>query len=211
MYLKKIIAVTFLAFLFINPGFLHAGKQTKCTAKRQHTKFADFGKSAMPLTALGVSLLKKDWLGAVISQGLAHGLYVTNRKFEHKIDKRRPCGCKGAFPSGHMIMYATSSSYLHYRYGWQYGLPAYVATAAFSYDRVRNKAHSWGDMLGTFAISNILTYIITPRLNEEVEYLPNFDEKKNKRIKLRATKGMEIIPVLQTSSGAHKLGVTFRY
>lgn len=211
MNLTKVIAATFLGLLCLHPASLYGGKPTKCRAKRQHTKFADFGKTAFPLTAFGVSVFKQDWLGAVISQVLAHGLYVTNRKFEHKIDKRRPCGCKGAFPSGHMIMYATSSSYLHYRYGWQYGLPAYIATAALSYDRVRNKAHSWGDMLGTFTIANVLTYVITPRLNEEVEYLPNFDNKKNKRIKLRATQGMEVIPVLQTSSGGHKLGVTFRY
>jgi hypothetical protein len=165
-------------------SFLYAAKSQNCTAKRQHTRVADFGKTAMPIAALGISLIKTDWLGAALSQALAHGLYVANGKFEHKIDKKRPCGCSGAFPSGHMIMYASSASYLHYRYGWQYGLPAYVATLGFSYDRVRNKAHSWGDMLGTFAIVNLITYIVTPRFNCEVEYLPPFcseDEKKDKK------------------------------
>jgi membrane-associated phospholipid phosphatase len=170
-----------LCFILIRPFESFAAKSPNCTAKRQHTKVADFGKTAMPLTALGISVIKFDWLGAVLSQVLAHGLYLTNGKFEHKIDKKRPCGCSGAFPSGHMIMYASSSSYLHYRYGWQYGLPAYLATIGFSYDRVRNKAHSWGDMLGTFAIVNVITYIVTPRFDCDVEYLPSFDDDDEKK------------------------------
>jgi len=144
-----------------------AAKPEGCTAKRDDTKLADFGKSAMPIAALTISLAKKDWLGAALSQALAHGLYPLNDKLESKIGKKRPCGCNGAFPSGHMIMYASSSSYLHYRYGWEYGLPAYVATIVFAADRVNNKAHSWGDMIGTFAIVNIFTYLVTPKYVEE--------------------------------------------
>jgi membrane-associated phospholipid phosphatase len=161
----------------------YAARSSVCTAKRQHTRVADFGKMAMPLVALGVSVYKFDWLGAGLSQVLAHGLYATNSKLERKIGKKRPCGCDGAFPSGHMIMYSSSASYLHYRYGWQYGLPAYIAALGFSYDRVRNKAHSWGDMLGTAAIVNLIAYVVTPRFNEDVEYLPCFGEENEKTSK----------------------------
>lgn len=143
-----------------------------CTKKREHTRVADFGKRAMPLAALGVSLVKTDWWGAVGSQVAIHSIYGLNRALEDKIHKKRPCGCDGAFPSGHMIMYASSASYLHYRYGWQYGFPAYVAAFGFAYDRVDNKAHGWDDMIGTFAIINVLAYFITPRYTPDVEYLP---------------------------------------
>jgi hypothetical protein len=171
---KRILLFVLIFSLILQTGPADSARSSHCTAKRNHTRIADFGKTAMPLTALGISLIKFDWLGAAISQVLAHGLYLTNGKFEHKIGKRRPCGCSGAFPSGHMIMFASSASYLHYRYGWQYGLPAYIAALGFSYDRVRNRAHSWGDMLGTAAIVNIITYIVTPRFSCDVEYLPSF-------------------------------------
>lgn len=148
-------------------GDASAGKPAGCKAKRDNTKLADFGKTAMPLAALGVSLLKEDWFGAVFSQVLANGLYPLNNASEGWINKKRPCGCRGSFPSGHMIMYAASSSYLHYRYSFEYGLPAYIATVIFAADRVNNKAHDWGDMLGTFAIVNVFTYFITPQFKQE--------------------------------------------
>jgi membrane-associated phospholipid phosphatase len=182
MKFKRILFVI-LSLLLSMPNPTFAKRSANCTAKKSSTKVADFGKTAMPLTALGISLIKLDWLGAALSQVLAQGLYMTNSKFEHRIGKKRPCGCSGAFPSGHMIMYASSSSYLHYRYGWQYGLPAYLATIGFSVDRVNNKAHSWGDMLGTFAIVNLVTYIVTPRFDCDVEYLPSFcDEDDNEPV-----------------------------
>lgn len=188
---KRILFLICLLGLIVKPSPADSARSPVCTAKRQHTRVADFGKTAMPLTALGISLIKFDWFGAALSQVLAHGLYLTNGKFEHKIDKKRPCGCTGAFPSGHMIMYASSASYLHYRYGWQYGLPAYVAAFGFSYDRVRNKAHSWGDMLGTFAIVNVITFIVTPRFNDEVEYLPCFCDEEKPKINKREEPTME--------------------
>ncbi len=163
------VRITVLALMvgLVAIGAAVAERPPGCKAKRDDTKLADFGKTAMPLAALGVSLLKEDWYGAVFSQVLAHGLYPLNDKFERKIGKRRPCGCDGAFPSGHMIIYAASSSYLHYRYSWEYGVPAYIATAIFAADRVNNKAHSWGDMLGTFAIVNLFTYLVTPQYRKE--------------------------------------------
>lgn len=160
--LSTVIALT----LSLSSGAL-AVPSAVCTAKSDRTEFADFGKTAMPLVALGVSLLKEDWYGAIFSEVWVNALYPLNNKFEHKIGKKRPCGCSGAFPSGHMIVYAASSSYLHYRYGWEYGVPAYIATIAFAADRVNNKAHSWGDMLGTFAIINIMTYFVTPQYTKE--------------------------------------------
>lgn len=160
--------------------------QKKCNRSGRDSKFANFGKTAMPIATLGVNAFHLDWLGAIISQGMTHGLYAIGRESENKIGKRRPCGCNGAFPSGHMIVYGVNASFLHYRYGWQYGLPAYAMTIAFSVDRVRHKAHSWGDMIGTFAITNAIMYLITPRFTEDVKYLPDFSSEEKVTPKLKA-------------------------
>jgi membrane-associated phospholipid phosphatase len=42
------------------------------------------------------------------------------------VDRERPDGGGLSFPSGH----TSGASYLHYRYGWKYGLPTYLAEAA---------------------------------------------------------------------------------
>lgn len=205
--MKKICFVFFISLFFTNTVL--AVLPVGCTAKREHTKLADFGKGAMPAAAFVVSVYKRDWMGAAISQALAHGLYPLNRMYQHKIHKKRPCGCDGAFPSGHMIMYAASSSYLHYRYGWRYGIPAYVATVVFAADRVNNKAHSWIDMLGTFAIINLFTYFVTPEysikkvivppeiagLEDDIKYLSYIEERKP-----------QIYPSIQTVNKGIMLG-----
>lgn len=159
-----------LSLILMTESF--AGRSPNCTSNGRQSKIADFGKKAMPLGALAVAAVKLDWYGALMSQVLSSGLYGLNKPLEKKINKKRPCGCNGAFPSGHMIMYASSSSLLYYRYGWQYGLPAYALTIGFAADRVKNKAHSWGDMLGTFALVNAITWLVIPKFTPEVEYLP---------------------------------------
>lgn len=159
--MRKIL--TAILLILFSSSAVAAKKSSGCTAKRSETKVANFGKSYMPFAPLAVGLIKKDWIGAALSQAYIHGTYPLNKKLERVFNTKRPCGCRGSFPSGHMIIYATSSSFLHYRYGWEYGVPAYVATAIFAADRVKNKAHRWSDMLGTFAAFNILTYLITPK------------------------------------------------
>ena len=152
----------------------NAERSPTCSRNGRESKIADFGKKAMPIGALAVSAIKLDLVGAIMSQVLSSGLYALNKPLEKKIHKKRPCGCSGAFPSGHMIMYASSASLLHYRYGWQYGLPAYAIAIGFAADRVKNKAHSWWDMLGTAAAVNAIVYLVTPRFTPDVEYLPFF-------------------------------------
>lgn len=192
-----------------------------CKRNGKESKIADFGKKAMPIGALAVAAVKLDWVGAIMSQVLSSGLYGLNKPLEKKIDKKRPCGCSGAFPSGHMIMYASSASLLHYRYGWQYGLPAYAIAIGFAADRVKNKAHSWWDMLGTAAAVNAIVYLVTPRFTPDVEYLPSFlwedscdtsecspDTNKpllvkpSLRLIKREKSGTQIIPLLHANTKA---------
>lgn len=220
MMLKKINF--FLLCFFFTPLVISEPVEARpptCKAKGKDSKVADAGKKIMPAAASLVSLLKKDWLGAVYVQVIAEGLYAINHPLEKKINKKRPCGCNGAFPSGHMIMYSSSASFLHYRYGWQYGLPAYLIMLGFSYDRVRCKAHTWGDMIGTAAIVNLITYIITPRYTPDVEYLPpcfSFSCPEEGSLREKALRERNkspynhIIPVVQARKGQYTVGLVMR-
>lgn len=192
-----------------------------CNAPRSKTKLADFGKTAMPIPAYAISLYKQDWVGVAVSAALINGLYALNNPLEKKFHKKRPCGCQGSFPSGHMVMYASSASYLHYRYGWQYGFPAYVASFIFAADRVRNKAHGWEDMIGTFLAVNLISYIVVPRFNDEVEYLPPSwleDRKKEKEAQKNLVhrlttyeKRLEPLPIATASKDSVVLGLTMKF
>jgi len=159
-----------LAVVFLADSCLGA-RRSDCTG-RKDTPFADAGKSVFPFIVLGVSLFKQDYKGAIWSQALIHGAYSLNNPIEKKVDKRRPCGCKGSFPSGHMVAMSASAAYLHGRYGLEYGLPLYMGSFILSIDRVRGKAHSWEDMIGTAIITSALVYVLTPAYFEEMSFVP---------------------------------------
>lgn len=53
------------------------------------------------------------------------------------------------------------SSYLWGRYGWQYGLPAFMATQFVSYSRIQAKKHHWYDTLASSAIAAGYGYALT--------------------------------------------------
>ena len=188
---------------------------------RKHTRFADFGKTAMPITTYGIAAIHGDWLGLGISAVLINGLYALNNPLEKKIHKERPCGCDGSFPSGHMIMYASSASFLHYRYGWQYGFPAYIASFVFAADRVNNKAHDWDDMVGTFLIVNLISYLVVPRFNDEVEYLPpswiTYRQKEKKYREMRYHQltryehKLDLLPFGMASKNSFILGFSMKF
>ncbi len=167
----KILRMSLVVLLFAmasvngNPAF------SNCNG-RKSSPFSDAGKSVFPFIALGFSLLKQDYKGAAISQALIHGAYALNNPIEKKLDKKRPCGCSGSFPSGHMVAMSASAAYMHGRYGLEYGLPLYMGSFILSIDRVRGKAHTWGDMAGTFAITSVIIYTLTPAYFEESGIIP---------------------------------------
>jgi membrane-associated phospholipid phosphatase len=50
---------------------------------------------------------------------------------------------------------------LYKRYGWQYGVPAYVITVYVAYDRVRSNDHYPIDVVAGAAIAFLSSYIFT--------------------------------------------------
>lgn len=144
---------------------LQADLKPTCTGNPK-TKVANFGKTAMPLVALGVALIKQDYWGALQSQIMYHGFYFLGSKLSKAINKKRPCGCGRAFPSGHVIAYATPSVFMHKRYGLKYGVPMYIASAIFAYDRHKGKSHSIFDLVATFAIAGGATWFLTKPFKE---------------------------------------------
>ena len=117
---------------------------------------------AEPLIAGGISVYEDDWVGVqqlIVETGLTVG---TALALKQVVRERRPDGSDfSSFPSNTTALAASGSSYLWGRYGWEYGVPALLATGFVGYSRVQARQHHWYDTLASEAISAGYGFIVT--------------------------------------------------
>ena len=107
---------------------------------------------ATPVFCLATTLLKKDYQGTkqlAFSAVMAVG---TSYILKHTIRKKRP---DGSDPSGHATVTFQGASFLQRRYGWKFGVPAYLLSIYVAWGR------TWWDILGGAAIGIGSSYIFT--------------------------------------------------
>ncbi len=117
---------------------------------------------ALPLVAGGISYFKHDTMG--LAQLTVETVFTVGTAYALKniVRERRPDGSDyQSFPSDTTALAASGSSYLWGRYGWQYGLPAFLATQFVSYSRIQAKKHHWYDTLASSAIAAGYGYALT--------------------------------------------------
>ena len=122
---------------------------------------------AMPILAGGISLYKNDWSGAAqltVVTGLTVGTALILKQLVH--EQRPDHSDFQSFPSDTTALAASASSYLWGRYGWEYGLPAFVMTQFVSYSRIQAKKHHWYDTLASSALAAGYGYLITTPFQE---------------------------------------------
>lgn len=113
-------------------------------------------------TALAVAIAKHDTQG-LKQLGLSTATcLVVNYGLELCIKKDRPDGTgHHAFPSTHTAVAFNGSTYLMKRYGWKWGVPAYVVSSFVAWGRVHTNRHDWWDVLGGAAIGAGSAFIFT--------------------------------------------------
>jgi membrane-associated phospholipid phosphatase len=132
----------------------------------------DSGKAVaivIPVAAAGVTLLHDwDWQGfkqltvdTVLTVGTAYAL----KQF---VREQRPDGSDfHSFPSDTAALAFAPASFLWDRYGWEYGVPAYLAAGYVGYERVHSKQHHWWDVAASagigFAYSKLITTHYRPK------------------------------------------------
>jgi membrane-associated phospholipid phosphatase len=116
---------------------------------------------ALPVAAAGLALSFRDGQGALelgksaaLMLGLTYGLKFT-------IDEKRPNGDNQSFPSGHASTSFASAEFLRKRYGWEYGIPAYVAATFIAFSRAESKQHYTHDVIAGAAIGIGSSYLFT--------------------------------------------------
>ena len=128
---------------------------------------------AMPAAALGTTYLIGDEEGrvqfyksALTAFGLTHGL-------KWAIQETRPTGHhRSSFPSGHTSASFSAASFAQQRWGWKYGVSAYLLASYVGWSRVETQAHFTHDVLAGAAIGIMSTYWFTTSISEEIAVGP---------------------------------------
>jgi membrane-associated phospholipid phosphatase len=123
--------------------------------------------SALPVTALALAYFKgdtegeKQWLrNVLVNQFLTSAARVG---FNETSWGRRPNGHGYGFPSGHVAFAASGASFLEERYGWKYGVPAWLLTGYVAWVRVDNRDHHWRDVVAASALGyGVAKLFVTP-------------------------------------------------
>jgi membrane-associated phospholipid phosphatase len=151
----------------------------RVTADDALRTYGDIAAIALPTLAGAIAVGRQDGEGlaqVAVGTGLTLGT-VTALKVG--VDSRRPDGGSRSFPSGHAASAFAGASFLHYRYGWQWGLPAYAAASVVAWSRVDADRHYWYDVAAGAAIANVIAYVVTDRLDDDVVIVPVLDLGKH--------------------------------
>ena len=121
-------------------------------------------------TAIGVAIAKHDTQG-LKQLGLSTATCLAvNYGLELCIRKDRPDGTgHHAFPSTHTAVAFNGSTFLMKRYGWKWGVPAYVVSTYVAWGRVHTDRHDWWDVLGGAAIGAGAAFVFTRPFVKDVD------------------------------------------
>ena len=145
-----------ILILLLAPGRSIA--QSRATVEKS-TDVAMFVPAAV---GAGAALLKGDRKG-VLQLGEALAVSVaTSYALKYSVSKRRPDGSDThSFPSNHTGFAFAGATFLMERYGWQWGVPAYLVGGYVAWGRVYAKRHDVWDVLAGAAIGTASGLLFT--------------------------------------------------
>ena len=163
MGFRTTLAILAAALTASSGAYAFTPNTTPLTATQEHIETAGTAIAiALPVTAGIIAWSKHDNVG--LAQLTAETLFTVGTAYAIKsfVREERPNGQgRNSFPSTTTALSASGSSFLWGRYGWRYGLPAFVATQFVSYSRVQARDHRWYDTLASSAIAAGYGYILT--------------------------------------------------
>ena len=115
-----------------------------------------------PVAGFAATLALKDYEGTkqIVLSGATNlaATYI----LKYSIKKDRPDHSDNhSFPSSHTSIAFQGASFIQIRYGWKYGIPAYLVSAYVGWGRTYAKRHDWWDVLAGAAIGTASSYIFT--------------------------------------------------
>ncbi len=115
----------------------------------------------IPTLAYGLTFGKDDPEGRnQFYKGFLTTLTVTHA-MKRLVNSTRPNGSRFAFPAGHVSAAFSGAAFLGKRYGWRYGLPAYLGAMYVGWSRVDSDEHFTEDVIAGAAIGMAASYYFT--------------------------------------------------
>lgn len=113
----------------------------------------DVAMFAPAAVGAGVALLKGDSKGLLqLGESLVASVAVSYA-LKYTVKKERPDGSDAhSFPSNHTGFSFAGATFLQKRYGWKWGLPAYLISGYVAWGRVYAKRHDVWDVFAGAAI-----------------------------------------------------------
>ncbi len=150
----------FIRFLVLSLLILQVGYAAD--VKDRHELAGDIIQIAIPVTALGMSLvMEDDYNGTVQFSKSFSSTFVATQVLKYGVNEERPNGGDRSFPSGHTSAAFSGASFIQRRYGWSYGVPAYLAATYVGWTRVYADAHYTHDVIAGALIGIGFTYLFT--------------------------------------------------
>jgi membrane-associated phospholipid phosphatase len=143
-----------LLLLFLGGTTAGAGSKDLETA-------GDIGYYALPIAALGMAIANKDPEGAKQFAFATLSTAAVTEGLKLAVNEQAPDGADHSFPSGHASIAFSSAAFVQIRYGWTYGIPAYLVAAFVGYTRVATDQHYVHDVLAGAAIGILANVIFT--------------------------------------------------
>jgi len=128
------------------------------------TKSGDVLQFALPAAALGSTLIWNDDNTKPTWQFVKTycSTLILTEGLKHIVLKPRPDGSDNfSFPSGHTSSAFSGAGFIQKRYGWKYGIPAYILASYVGYTRIQAKKHDGWDVLGGACIGIGTSYLFT--------------------------------------------------
>jgi membrane-associated phospholipid phosphatase len=157
--MKRIIS----AIITLSIVFNAFAQDYELSSSRKNVKTStDVIAVAMPVATLACVLINKDW------QGLKQGAFTAATTIgatmilKYSIRKKRPDGSDyHSFPSFHTSAMFADAAFIQRRYGWKWGVPAYMLSAYVGWGRTYAKKHDWWDVAAGAVIGAGSAYIFT--------------------------------------------------
>ncbi|MEZ8292394.1 phosphatase PAP2 family protein [Vibrio splendidus] len=103
--------------------------------------YGDIAQFGIPLSAAVISIMHSDGEGLFqLTEGAVYTALATHT-LKFAVNTERPDGGDHSWSSGHTSAAMQGAAYLQFRYGWEYGLPAYAAAGLVGYSCVEAERH----------------------------------------------------------------------
>ncbi len=154
-FIRKINVINFLSIWLVLASFTFAwaGDGIK--------QAGEVLQLVLPGVTASMTLVYRDLDGAMqfgkseaLTLGSTYGLKYT-------INEKRPNGGDHSFPSGHTSVSFSAAEFVRGRYGWEYGIPAYVIASFVGYSRVESREHYTHDVIAGAGIGMLSSYLFT--------------------------------------------------